>query len=225
MKLAIFDLDDTLINFAATRQAAHVQLAELLVQEGLDAAAFLRACTEVDRPLFTQFEQGRITRADYRARRFSEPFGLLGLAPREDLVLRLNTLFMDCVNDTPLLYDDARAVLARLRERGIRTAILTNGPSDGQRRKLKATGLGDEVDFVAIGEEIGVSKPSPRAFHTVIERFAVPPAETLMVGDSPVLDYDAALAAGLQALLLDREGLHGDTGRASIRSLDGVPLP
>jgi putative hydrolase of the HAD superfamily len=223
MKLAIFDLDDTLIDFAATRRAAHVCLAELLDREGIDSAAFLRACTEVDRPLFSLFEQGKLSRADYRIRRFSEPFALMGLAPRGDLVLRLNKLFMDCVNDRPLVYDDAQAVLARLRRLGIRTAILTNGPSDGQRRKLTATGLAEAVDYVAIGEEIGFSKPSPTAFHRVVARFSLDNAEALMVGDSPELDYDAALCAGLRALLLDREDRYRHTGRASIRSLEAVP--
>jgi putative hydrolase of the HAD superfamily len=43
-----------------------------------------------------------------------------------------------------------------------------------------------------------------------------------MVGDSPELDYDGARAAGLQALLLDRDGRHGEGERASIRTLDEV---
>ena len=222
MKLVIFDLDDTLINFAATRQVAYGELAKLLDREGVDSAAFVRACAEVDRPLFALFEQGALTRQEYRLRRFADPFGLIGVAPTADLVARLNTLFMDCVNDCPLLYGDVWPVLAGLRERGVRTAILTNGPADGQRRKLKATGLDQSVDHVAIGEEIGFSKPSARAFHSVVERFSFDCAEALMVGDSPELDYDAALNAGLDALLLDREQRHRDTGRALIRSLDGV---
>jgi putative hydrolase of the HAD superfamily len=222
MKLVIFDLDDTLINFAATRQVAHGELAKLLDAEGIDSAAFLRACTEVDRPLFTQFEQGRLTRQEYRLRRFADPFGLIGAAPRGDIVARLNKAFMDCVNDTPLLYDDVRPVLAALRSRGVSTAILTNGPSDGQRRKLKATGLDTSVDHVAIGEEIGASKPNARAFHSVVERFACAGADTLMVGDSPELDYDAALNAGLGAVLLDRDERHRGSGREFIRTLDEV---
>ena len=222
MKLFLFDLDDTLINFAATREVAHDLLAKVLEQEGIESAAFLRACTQVDRPLFSLFEQGRLTRQEYRLRRFADPFGLIGLSPRDDLVARLNTVFMDCVNDTPLLFDDVLPVLAALRERGAKTAILTNGPSDGQRRKLKATGLDQLVDHVAIGEEIGFSKPLAQAFHKVVERFAIPAFETLMVGDSPELDYDAALQAGLMAVLLDRDDRHRESGRPSIRTLAQV---
>lgn len=225
MKLVIFDLDDTLIDFASTRQAAHSCMAEVLKREGIDAQAFLRACTEVDRPLFSLFEQGRITRSEYRKRRFAEPFDRLNLSPRDGLVAHLNDVFMDCVNDSPLLYDDVWPVLKGLKSQGILTAILTNGPSDGQRRKLKASGLGDAMNHIAIGEEIGVSKPLPQAFQSVMGQFDLGGSEVLMVGDSPLLDYDGAVSAGLNALLLDRLGSSGDTHRATIRSLHDISLP
>lgn len=222
MRLVIFDLDDTLINFASTRELAYACLANHLDAEGVDSTAFLQQCRKADRPLFALFEQGTITRGDYRLRRFREPLEAIGVVGKSELVVHLNKLFMDCVNDTPLLFDDVLPVLRRLRSLDIVTAILTNGPADGQRRKLKATGLMDAVDYVAIGEEIGFSKPSPFAFHAVIDRFAFSAADALMVGDSPELDYDAALNAGLDALLLDRDGRHRGSGRTSIRSLGAV---
>ena len=222
MKLAIFDLDDTLIDFATTRKVAYRQLAEHLDAQGIDSAAFGLACPPIDRELFVRFERGQMSRSEYRLRRFSEPLVAIGVVPKTDLVLQLNKLFMDCVNDSPLLFDDVRAMLERLRASGIRTAILTNGPADGQRRKLLATGLGEWVDHVAIGEEIGFSKPSPSAFHSVVTRFSFANAEALMVGDSPELDYDAALNAGLNALLLDRDNRHQGLDRRSIRSLEAI---
>jgi FMN phosphatase YigB (HAD superfamily) len=219
MKLVIFDLDDTLIDFASTRKVAHGCMAQVLEREGIDAQAYLHFCTEVDRPLFMMFEQGQITRAEYRMRRFAEPFDRLGVTARDGLVAHLNELFMNCVNDSPLLYDDVWPALLRLQTQGVRTAILTNGPSDGQRRKLQATGLANAVDHVAIGEEIGASKPLAAAFRSVVDRFAFPDTEVLMVGDSPLLDYDGAVAAGLTALLLDRAGSSVNGSRATIGSL------
>jgi putative hydrolase of the HAD superfamily len=224
MKLVIFDLDDTLIDFASTRQEAYRRIGEAITREGLAAEPYLQACVQVDRPLFTRFEQGELTRAQYRARRFLDPFGQLGCVPRAGLVEEINRLFMDVVNDFPQLHDDALPVLRRLRAQGVWTAILTNGPSDGQRRKLQATGLGGEVDHVAIGEEIGASKPLAQAFLHVVQRFGVAPSGALMVGDSPELDYDAALDAGLAALLLDRSGRHQSGSRARVDSLHGVAL-
>jgi putative hydrolase of the HAD superfamily len=78
---------------------------------------------------------------------------------------------------------------------------------------------------VAIGEEIGISKPHAAAFHAVTGRFGVTARMALMVGDSPELDYDAALGAGLQALLLDRESRHQGSGRACVATLAHVMPP
>jgi HAD superfamily hydrolase (TIGR01549 family) len=222
MRLVIFDLDDTLIDFATTRRTAYDRMGELLDREGIDSVGFLDACVQVDRPLFMQFERGLLTREEYRLRRFSDPFGLIGLEPPAELVRRLNKLFMDVVNDTPVLYPDVRPVLRALRELGIATAILTNGPSDGQRRKLKATGLYEWVEHVAIGEETGFSKPLEQAFHAVVDRFSLPRPHATMVGDHPELDYDGARRAGLEALLLDRDDRHASRGCASIRSLEEI---
>jgi putative hydrolase of the HAD superfamily len=218
-QLVVFDLDDTLVDFASTRQAAYEAMRSVLLEEGVDAAAYLDACSRLDRPLFQQFEQGVMTRQQYRVRRFSDPFEHLGLPVPQVLVTRLNDVFMECVNDHPLLYGDVQPVLQAMRDAGLRTAILTNGPSDGQRRKLRATGLAERVDHVVIGEELGVSKPSARAFHAVTAAFSIEPAQAVMVGDSPELDYEGALAAGLHARLLDRDGRHAPDGRAIIRTL------
>lgn len=221
-RLVIFDLDDTLIDFASTRLCAHEQLAVALAAERIDAAAYIQAHTEVDRPLFVMFEQGRITRAEYRVRRFHEPFEKLKLAPRDGLVAHLNEIFMNCVNDSPRLYDDVWPALEALKKLSVRTAILTNGPSDGQRRKLKSTGLADKVDLFAIGEEIGFSKPHAASYRAITGRLDADHARTWMVGDSPALDYDGALAAGLSALLLDRAGTQADASRRTIRTLAEV---
>ena len=223
MKLAIFDLDDTLIDFAATREVAYTSLADHLDAQCIDSAAFVAACRAVERPVFALFERGAITRDEYRLRRFSEPLVSIGVSPDPELVAHLNRLFMACVNDRPMLYQDALPVLARLRNEGINTAILTNGPSDGQRRKLKATRLTEAVDHVAIGEETGFSKPLAQSYHAIVDHFSLGRADALMVGDSPELDYDGALQAGLQALLLDREARHAGGPRRSIGSLAEIP--
>lgn len=223
MKLAIFDLDDTLIDFAATRRVACGHLSDRLDRAGVDSAAFMAVYPALDRELFVRFERGELTREAYRLRRFADPLARIGVSEANGLVHELNRIFMDCVNDAPLLFDDAVPVLARLREEGVSTAILTNGPSDGQRRKLRATGLDGMVDWIAIGEETGHSKPLVQAYVCVVQRFALEPGHALMVGDSPELDYDGARRAGLRALLVDRDARHAGSGRDTIGSLLHLP--
>jgi len=53
------------------------------------------------------------------------------------------------------------------------------------------------VDAFALSYEIGVSKPSARAFDAACVRLDVEPDECLYVGDDPVAD-GAAVSAGLR---------------------------
>ena len=97
------------------------------------------------------------------------------------------------------LFADAVDTISGLRARGIKIGILTNGPSELQRRKLRLIGIEDEVDAVAVSEEIGVSKPDPEAYARAVEMLGLEPDEVAMVGDHVVNDVAGALAAGLAA--------------------------
>ena len=56
----------------------------------------------------------------------------------------------------------------------------------------------------------GKVKPSPLIFRAALELVGSEPGAALMVGDSPRDDVAGARAVGMQALLLDRAGLHPD---------------
>jgi putative hydrolase of the HAD superfamily len=97
------------------------------------------------------------------------------------------------------LFEDAVETIRRLRAHGIKIGILTNGPSELQRRKLRRIGIENEVDAVAVSEEIGVSKPDPEAYAKAVAMLGLEPSEVAMVGDHVVNDVAGALAAGLAA--------------------------
>lgn len=92
----------------------------------------------------------------------------------------------------------ARSLLRQVRDAGLRTAILTNGTVDPQRRKIEKHGLAGLVDLVVVTEEIGVHKPDPRAFGHVLAGLDVPAVDAAMVGDDLRNDVDGALAADFQ---------------------------
>lgn len=95
------------------------------------------------------------------------------------------------------LTPDTRAALDDARARGWTIAVVTNGPTIGQTRKLQATGLDGIVDAVCISEELGVAKPDPLIFRTAAERAGVSLEGAWMVGDN--LDADIAGAHGVGA--------------------------
>jgi putative hydrolase of the HAD superfamily len=125
-----------------------------------------------------------------------------GLEPWGELDDELYAAYSDARTrsiDLIELFEDALETVRSLRARGLKLGILTNGPSELQRRKLRLIGIEEEVDAVAISEEIGVSKPDPEAYARAVAMLELDAGEVAMVGDHVVNDVAGALAAGLAA--------------------------
>jgi 2-haloalkanoic acid dehalogenase type II len=115
------------------------------------------------------------------------------------------------------VYPDVTAALEELRGRGFELRAASNGNMD-----LGVVGLKDFFAATELAEGLGVAKPDPRFYATVVERAGVPPSQVLAVGDRVDNDYEPARAAGLHALLIDRAGaLDGALPR--VRALTEVP--
>jgi putative hydrolase of the HAD superfamily len=100
--------------------------------------------------------------------------------------------------------------------------LLTNGEASLQREKLAASGLEPHFDATVVSSEIGTGKPDAAAFATVLERLGV--TSGVMVGDSLERDIDGALAAGLDAVWVDRAGSAGGRpGVPAVRTLAELP--
>jgi putative hydrolase of the HAD superfamily len=97
----------------------------------------------------------------------------------------------------PLL--DALASLGYIR------AILTNGYRDIQQGKIARHGLHAHVDFALASEEARTHKPAPGIFLQACTQARVAPEETLYVGDLLLNDVAGPKAAGLRAILIDRD--------------------
>lgn len=70
-------------------------------------------------------------------------------------------------------------------------------------------GIAQYFDVIMSSADVGYEKPDPRIFTEALARLRTPPEGTLHVGDSINDDIEGAKAAGLDALLVDRRGLHG----------------
>lgn len=103
-------------------------------------------------------------------------------------------------------------LLDALRAQGQQLGIASN-----YDHRLRTVVVGLEplrsIQHVIISSEVGWRKPASAFFAAVVRQAGVPATGILYVGDDRANDYDAALAAGLQAVLVDP--LHG----APIRSI------
>ncbi|MFD0560019.1 putative hydrolase of the HAD superfamily [Stackebrandtia endophytica] len=114
--------------------------------------------------------------------------------------------------------------LRRLKDNGWSIGIVTNGAETNQNAKISLTGLDHYVDACAISEVEGVEKPDRRIFEAVAAKLGVTLADGgWMVGDSQELDVAGGRAAGLDTIWLE-QGRQLDPAQATpTHSVTSVP--
>lgn len=95
---------------------------------------------------------------------------------------------------------EAPTVLAELHQRGLKCGIASN--YDARLRSVIAgfPELARLHERLVISAEVGYRKPAAAFFQALARQAGCPPSRILYVGDDPVLDVQAARAAGVQAL-------------------------
>ena len=188
MALFLTDLDDTLID----REAAFAAWAESLVDgQGLPAGS-LECLLDHD------FGRGTMTFEGFFGwvvSQYQVPFTRDQLLARflEDIVTHFAPIDRETVD-----------AMKRLQAAGWKIAIVTNGSTRLQLRKLEVTGIIPFVDGWCISEEACVRKPDPAIFRLAAERCGTTLAGGWMVGDSPDADIAGGRAAGLQTAWIRR---------------------
>jgi putative hydrolase of the HAD superfamily len=120
-------------------------------------------------------------------------------------------------------YPDAAPALRELRARGLRLVVVSNWDASLHER-LAETGLAPLVDGAVASAEIGHAKPDGAIFAHALALAGAPAAAALHAGDSPDADVGGALAAGLRAVLVARDGAAGVRADVPVvRSLAELP--
>ncbi|MGC8825512.1 MAG: HAD family hydrolase [Anaerolineae bacterium] len=123
---------------------------------------------------------------------------------------------------------DLRGLLERLRQKGIRTAVVTTDRRANTQTVLASLGVGELVDCLVCADDGFAIKPAPDMLAEAMRCAGVRPEETVMVGDT-LYDMLMAERAGVQA----RIGIANGGGSeavlrqytlAVIRSLDEIQV-
>jgi len=126
-----------------------------------------------------------------------------------DLAAKMTRLWEDSANFD--LYDDTLPVMANLRGHHLRLGLVSN-----THREIDdfVAHHGLQVDCAITSRSHGWIKPHESIFRAALGLLGVEPAEAAMVGDSVEEDIEGALALGMHAFLIDREGRYPEIAEA-----------
>ena len=204
VKVILWDVDGTLLDFSAAEKAA--------IQK-LFGAFGLGACTDemvaryaaINDGYWKRLERGEITKAEVLAGRFREFFSELGIDTT--LAEPFNARYQVSLGDTIVYRNDSLNIVKSLHGR-VKQYVVSNGTVIAQTKKLERSHLGEWMDGVFLSEQLGAEKPSPRFFEQV---FAALPdirrEEMLIVGDSLTSDMQGGLLAGIPTCWYNPKGL------------------
>ncbi len=102
-------------------------------------------------------------------------------------------------------YDDSLTVLKSIKERGLSTAILSNGSKDMLATVVQSNGLKPYLDKVVTIEDVRLFKTAPQAYELLIKEFPVSKNEILFVS-SNAWDALAAKWFGFDVFWVNRLG-------------------
>jgi phosphoglycolate phosphatase len=106
--------------------------------------------------------------------------------------------YRDHMLDHTVLYPGVREALDRLRDAGVRMAVLTNKPVRISRVIVDGLGVGGHFRQVYGGNSFDFKKPHPIGVETLMQECGASRERTMMVGDSSV-DIQTARNAHVQS--------------------------
>jgi putative hydrolase of the HAD superfamily len=118
-------------------------------------------------------------------------------------------------------YPEVPGVLRALRDRGTRLVVVSNWDVS-LHGVLEQTGLAPLIDAVVTSAEFGAAKPDPAIFAHALELAGARAKDAVHAGDDVEADVHGARAAGIEPVLVARDGEPGPEGVRRIPTLEGL---
>jgi HAD superfamily hydrolase (TIGR01509 family) len=206
IRAVLFDLGNTLISYY--QPADFMPILRRSLNACLATLGHSSLSREAQTALVHQALEMNQERADLAVWPLEERLRVLfsDYTPDVTLTERLCGAFLEPIFSTAQVSRDTLPVLANLKRRGVKTAIVSNTPwgSSGHtwRSELARHGLLTAVDAVVFCTDVGWRKPHPSPFRRALDILGVQAKEAVFVGDDPVWDVEGANGAGVRPILL-----------------------
>jgi FMN phosphatase YigB (HAD superfamily) len=211
-RAVLFDLDDTLVRYGATRsdaaalfRAGAERVYAYLTAHELPMSAFepfLRRQWWLRRRLdWTTWLTGGEPDARKPLRRMCREFGL---QRDESSLAKLGWLWFEPLAETAHVAADVLPTLRLLRDSGLRLGLVANTTQLGAviDQHLSDLGLLEFLPTRAYSSDVGARKPHPHPFLNALEQLGVDAGETVYVSDDLKSDLIGAHRLGMTTVLL-----------------------
>ena len=209
IKVLLWDIDGTLLNFLAAEKAAMKKCFEVCgIGECTDE--MIARYSKINRKYWEMLERGEITKPQVLIGRFEEFFESEGVVT--DYATEFNKEYQVRLGDTICFCDNGYEIVKSLKGR-VKQYAVTNGTKVAQDKKLAKSGLVELFDAVFISEEIGVEKPGVGFFEKVWDSIGKYKSdEVMIIGDSLTSDIQGGNNAGILCCWYNPKGAVNDKG-------------
>lgn len=194
IKVILWDIDATLLDFLAAEKAA-IRFCFEKFGLGECTDEMLKRYSVINRRYWEMLEKGEMSKAEILVNRFREFFASEGIAT--NCAKEFNDTYQVALGDTICFRDNGYELVKKLKDQ-YKQYVVTNGTFVAQERKLKKSGIGELVEESFISDLIGYEKPAMEFFDHVFENIGhYEKDEVIIVGDSLTSDMQGGNNAGI----------------------------
>ena len=205
LQAVLFDLDDTLYDHLHSARHGLLALRKRYApMQDVSVGVLEDRYSDALETVHLRLLRGELTQTQARTLRMQQLFQSFQIKVSDDRAFAEYRQFRSDYDAVCQCVQGAQPLLRRLREQGLRLAIVTNNLVSEQFPKLEQLGIADQFDVVAVSEEVGAAKPDPEIFEVTLRRLAVSAEHVVMVGDSLASDVAGAQAFGIRTVWLNR---------------------
>ncbi|WP_304681422.1 YjjG family noncanonical pyrimidine nucleotidase [uncultured Clostridium sp.] len=192
-EIILFDADETLYDFKKSEREAFKNTM-LKFNINYDENYHLKIYKEINSALWKEFEQGLVTQEVLKIERFKRLSKALKIRFDEN---EFANSYIENLADASFLYDNSLELIETL-NKSFRLAIVTNGLTSVQNKRIRQSNIAKFFDAIVISEEILIAKPNPKIFeHTLKLMNFSDKSKVLMIGDSLSSDIQGGINFGI----------------------------
>jgi len=189
MKAILFDLDNTLIDFMRMKRASVDSAVEAMINAGLNLSKKVATkklfevywSVGIEHPqIFQEFLKKVNRKVDDKI----VAAGIIAYRQTQTAYLRP--------------YSGIPKMLLKLKQKGLKIAVVTDAPRLKAWMRLTELGLQDHFDAVVAYDDTGHHKPSSLPFKKALSILKLKPSEAIMIGDWPERDVVGAKKLGMK---------------------------